>query len=261
MTARERPRLDRPPLVSLRNVGFVYPGPRPTCAVIDASIDIASGEFVAIRGRSGSGKSTLLSLLGLLDRPTTGDVEIEGEATAALPSRGRDRLRGDRVGFVFQSFHLFGARTSLDNVLVALQYRDWPEPRCRDAARAALERVGLGHRLDHPAAELSGGERQRVAVARAIAHEPSLLLADEPTGNLDAASGALVVELLASLVGDHDAAVVVVTHDDDVAAAAGRVVTVADGRLVDPTRPISVRTSAAQGPADGRPTGPPRDLP
>ncbi|GIJ45579.1 hypothetical protein Val02_24650 [Virgisporangium aliadipatigenens] len=219
--------------VDMRNVSRVYPG--GVTALADATLTVEDGELVAVVGPSGSGKSTLLHLAGTLDRPTSGTVHVAGQDVGRLSDRALSQLRARSIGFVFQQFHLGVGVTALDAVADGLLYAGVPRRRRRDAAAEALERVGLAHRLTHRPHQLSGGERQRVAVARAIVGSPRLLLADEPTGNLDSSSGADVVELLTGL---HRAgtAVVVITHDRDLARSFPRVVSVRDGR-VSTTRP------------------------
>ncbi len=200
-------------------------------ALRGVSLRIDPGEYVAVVGPSGSGKSTLMHLMGCLDRPTSGALRVSGRDVATLHDSELAELRNQTIGFVFQSFQLLGRTSAMDNVSLPLVYRGMRRAERRERAEAALRSVGLGHRLEHRPSQLSGGEQQRVAIARALVGEPRLLLADEPTGNLDSASGAEVLGILAQLVDQRGVAVVVVTHDRDVAALAGRQVRVRDGLL------------------------------
>ena len=200
-------------------------------ALRGVSLRIDQGEYVAVVGPSGSGKSTLMHLMGCLDRPTSGVLRVGGRDVATLHDGELAELRNRTIGFVFQSFQLLGRTSAMDNVALPLVYRGVRRAERRERAEAALRAVGLGHRLEHRPSQLSGGEQQRVAIARALVGEPRLLLADEPTGNLDTGSGAEVMRLLSDLVRDRGVAVVVVTHDHEVAALADRRVHVRDGLL------------------------------
>jgi putative ABC transport system ATP-binding protein len=216
-------------VLELREVVKRYPG--EVQALRGVNLLVQEGELCAIVGPSGSGKSTLLHIMGTLERATNGVVRIAGVDVAEASDRRLAALRASRIGFVFQQFHLLDHLDAVQNVALGLLYRGGQARARRAAAVAALDRVGLGGRLGHRPAQLSGGERQRVAIARAVAGRPGLVLADEPTGNLDSASGRQIIELLAGLTDD-GTAVVVVTHDAAVAAAMDRRVVMRDGRIV-----------------------------
>jgi putative ABC transport system ATP-binding protein len=207
-------------------------GGREITVLRDTTFELEPGAFLAITGPSGSGKSTLLGLLAGLDRPTRGRVVLDGRDLATLSEDERARVRADAVGFVFQSFHLIPTLTALENVQVPLELRG-EDGRARSVE--LLERVGLGDRGHHYPAQLSGGEQQRVAVARAFAHRPRILFADEPTGNLDAANGQNVIALLGELNREMDTTLVLVTHDPDLARLARRVIRLRDGAVVEDT--------------------------
>jgi putative ABC transport system ATP-binding protein len=205
-------------------------GAREVVALRDVTLEIEEGQSVAIIGPSGSGKSTLLSILGCLDRPTTGEYRLGGAAVAGLGDEQLSRLRNRTIGFVFQAFHLIPQLTVAENVETPLLYADLAPARWRERALSCLERVGLVHRADHRPTELSGGEAQRAAIARALVTEPRLILADEPTGNLDSATGEEIARLLEALHRD-GRTVVLVTHNDALAARAQRIVKLRDGRM------------------------------
>jgi putative ABC transport system ATP-binding protein len=228
-------------------------------ALRGVSLTIAPGDYLAIVGTSGSGKSTLMHLLGGLDRPTAGTLVIGGRDVASLTPSELARLRNETIGFVFQSFHLLARTTAQDNVALPLVYRGIGRRQRRARAAAMLERVGLAHRIDHRPNQMSGGEQQRVAIARALVTDPAVLLADEPTGNLDSTTGQSVLALLESLNAD-GVAVVLVTHDRDVAARARRQIVMRDGLIVpsDPPPadgPSTDLPSAGPLPAGPRPAG------
>jgi len=218
------------PVIELRGLARTYPGAPPVHALRPADLVIEAGDYAAVTGPSGSGKSTLLHLLGLLDAPTAGSYLLDGLDTSALTDRDRSALRGRRIGIVFQAFHLLPHRTALENVLLAELYNQTPRSARLEAAAGALGEVGLGHRLDALPTTLSGGESQRVAIARALVNRPSLVLCDEPTGNLDSRNAAALMELLDQLNAD-GLTIVVITHDAGVAAHAGRTVAISDGSL------------------------------
>jgi putative ABC transport system ATP-binding protein len=215
--------------VRLDNVIKEYPG--GVTAVRDVSVDVPDGDQVAIVGPSGSGKTTMLSILGTLERPTSGQVHVAGQNVGDASDRELAGLRAHRIGFVFQAFHLQEAMTAVDNVANGMLYTGMPLRRRRQIARDALERVGLTHRLDFKPRQLSGGERQRVAIARAVAKRPTIVLADEPTGNLDSRAGGGVLELLHGLA-DEGATLVLITHDENIAGGFPRRLQMRDGEII-----------------------------
>ncbi|MBA3963650.1 MAG: ABC transporter ATP-binding protein [Chthoniobacterales bacterium] len=233
-------------MIEIENITKSYPRGEGGVvdALKDASFTIAPGEFVVVRGSSGSGKSTLLNILGCLDQPSSGNYKLEGENVARLDDKALARIRNFRIGFIFQSFNLLPRTTSLENVEIPMVYGEgWVD---RKKAISALERVGLAARGDHFASELSGGEQQRVAIARALINNPSLILADEPTGNLDLNSGREVMRLLQAL-HEEGRTILLVTHDDQVASYAEREIFLRDGQIV------SDRSQQARAPEEVMP--------
>jgi len=219
------------PIVSLDRVSRTYAMERVEVhALQDVSLEVGQGEFVAIVGPSGSGKSTMMNIVGCLDRPSAGIYRLAGTAVAGLDDDGLAKLRSRTIGFVFQSYNLLPRTSALDNVATPLLYQGVGKRERVRRATAALERLGLGDRLDHEPTELSGGQQQRVAVARAIVTDPALILADEPTGNLDSASGRDVLAVLRELHST-GRTIVLITHDPDVAVAASRQIHIRDGRI------------------------------
>jgi putative ABC transport system ATP-binding protein len=220
------------PEAALRLEGVVKEYPGEVFALRGVSVEIPSGAQVAVVGPSGSGKTTMLTILGTLERPTSGEVRVAGMDVVAASDAELAGLRAHEIGFVFQSFHLQESMTAVDNVATGMLYTGMPLGRRRELARAALERVGLGHRLDFRPRQLSGGERQRVAIARALAKRPAIILADEPTGNLDSKSGGEVLNLLHGL-GDDGATLVLITHDAQIAGSFPRRLQMRDGEIAE----------------------------
>ena len=226
-------------VLEITDVFKSYPGSPPVTALAAVDLVIHAAERAAVLGPSGSGKTTLLHVAGTLERPSSGSIRIGGQEISALSDAELSAVRGRRLGFVFQQFHLLDHLDAVQNVALGLLYRGEQARDRRAAAINALDRVGLGHRLDHKPAQLSGGERQRVAIARAVAGHPDVVFADEPTGNLDSVVGGQIIDLLAGLAAD-GTAVVVVTHDPAVAAAMDRRVVMQDGRIIaDEPRPAA----------------------
>lgn len=230
-------------VLELESVVREYGAKQPVRALDQVNLRIGGGELVAIVGPSGSGKSTLMNIIGTLDRPTSGDVLIEGVRTATMNDARLAGLRAKRIGFVFQQFHLLSGLSATDNVATGLLYRGIRNRQRTERSIAALERVGLGHRTDHRPGELSGGERQRVAIARALVGEPAIVLADEPTGNLDSKTSEEIVELLMAL-HDEGSTIVVITHDNELADRLPRRVRVLDGRIDSDSQPWSEEVAA-----------------
>lgn len=242
---------NREPLITLQGIRKVFQTDEmETHALTDVHLSIARGEYVSIEGPSGSGKSTLLGILGLLDTATGGSYALGGESVAALSAARRAVLRNRHIGFVFQSFNLIADLTVLENVALPLSYRGMPAGERRRRAQAALDRVGMSHRQQHMPAQLSGGQQQRVAVARAAAGDPAILLADEPTGNLDSKNGDMVMNLLREM-NQSGVTICMVTHNPEYARQASRNVHLFDGRVVDDvTAPARAEASVA---AEARP--------
>ena len=220
-------------LIEVRDVYKIYnPGENQVNALDGVSITIDEGEFVAIIGQSGSGKSTLMNMLGLLDTPTHGEYYINGKLVDDLTDDQMSAIRNEEIGFIFQGFNLISSLTALENVELPLVYRGMPKQERREISQDALERVGLGERMNHLPAEMSGGQQQRVAVARAIAAKPRVILADDPTGNLDTKSTKEVMAILHELK-DEGRTVIVITHDNEIAEEAERVIRIRDGKVVE----------------------------
>ena len=223
-------------MISLVGVAKSFDGKRKVTALEGVDLQVARGEMLSIVGASGSGKSTLLNLIGGLDRPTAGEICIDGRAIASLSDDELTRLRRDKIGFIFQFFNLLPTLNCLENVALPLHLKGIPKKKTTERARDLLELVQLGQRLDHLPDELSGGERQRVAIARALAFYPPILLADEPTGNLDSHTGAEILKLIHDLHERLGATVLIVTHDAGVAGSCARTVTLRDGRVAGDSR-------------------------
>ena len=229
-------------MIRLTQVSKQFSGKRRVTALEDINIEVARGELVSIIGPSGSGKSTLLNLIGGLDQPTSGEIHIDGQSIARLTDDKLTHLRRDKIGFIFQFFNLMPSLTCLENVALPLHLRGWPKRKIQERSRELLDLVQLTHRLDHQPDELSGGERQRVAIARSLAAFPPILLADEPTGNLDSRSGAEILDLIRSLHEKLNATILIVTHDSGVARSCARTIALADARVVADYRNVSERS-------------------
>jgi putative ABC transport system ATP-binding protein len=227
-------------MIVLRGVSKHFDGKRRVVALDSVDLDIARGELVSIVGPSGSGKSTLLNLIGGLDRPTSGEIRIDGQSVASLSDDDLTRLRRDKIGFIFQFFNLLPSLTCLENVALPLHLKGMARREIESRSRELLDLVQLGHRVDHLPDELSGGERQRVAIARALVFYPPVLLADEPTGNLDTHTGGEILKLIHDLHDRLNATILIVTHDMSVAESCPRTVTLRDARIVE-----DVKRSAA----------------
>jgi putative ABC transport system ATP-binding protein len=223
-------------VIDISQVSKKFDGKREVVALKAVDLHIAKGEMVSIVGPSGSGKSTLLNLIGGLDRPSSGEVSIDGAALSGLSDDELTRVRRDKIGFVFQFFHLLPTLTCLENVALPLHLRGWPRKQVRKRAKELLDLAGLANRVEHLPEELSGGERQRVAIARALAVYPPILLADEPTGNLDTHTGADILALVHDLHARLGATVLIVTHDRTVAESCARTISLRDGLIVGDER-------------------------
>jgi putative ABC transport system ATP-binding protein len=223
-------------LIALEGVGKHFEGRRRVTALHDINLHIPKGELVSIVGPSGSGKSTLLNLIGGLDRPTSGTITLDGQRLDGLADDGLTAVRRDKLGFIFQFFNLLPSLSCLENVALPLHLRGWPRRKIEERARELLDLVKLTERIDHLPDELSGGERQRVAIARALSVYPPILLADEPTGNLDTQTGADILALMRDLHTRLGSTILIVTHDMSVAGTCQRTITIRDGRIVGDLR-------------------------
>jgi len=233
-------------VIHLRGISKRFEGKRTVTALERLDLDIARGEMVSIVGPSGSGKSTLLNLIGGLDRATDGEIELDGATLSKLSDDELTRVRRDKIGFIFQFFNLLPTLTCVENVALPLHLRGWPRAEIEERTKELLNLVQLGHRLDHQPDELSGGERQRVAIARALSVYPPILLADEPTGNLDTATGVEILKLIHDVHERLGATVLIVTHDANVAESCERTLRIRDGRIVEDIRRASSRSSTEE---------------
>jgi putative ABC transport system ATP-binding protein len=223
-------------MIALSHVSKVFEGKRKATALDDINLEIDKGQVVSIVGPSGSGKSTLLNLIGGLDRPTSGEISIDHENLGTLTDDDLTRIRRDKIGFVFQFFNLLPTLNCLENVALPLHLRKWPRKKIQERALELLQLVQLGHRMEHLPDELSGGERQRVAIARALSVYPPILLADEPTGNLDTRTGQEILKLIGDLHERLGSTILIVTHDMEVAKRCARTVSLRDGHIVEDLR-------------------------
>ena len=223
-------------MISLSNVTKQFDGKRKVTALDNVTLEVGQGEMVSLVGPSGSGKSTLLNLIGGLDRPTSGDVKVDGSILGGLNDDDLTRVRRDKIGFIFQFFNLLPTLSCVENVALPLHLRGWTRKKAHDRANELLGLVKLGHRTDHLPDELSGGERQRVAIARALSIYPPVLLADEPTGNLDSHTGEEILQLIRDVHKHLGATVLIVTHDRGVAESCGRTIALRDGHVVEDVR-------------------------
>jgi putative ABC transport system ATP-binding protein len=223
-------------VIQLRGVSKQFDGKRKVIALQKIDLEIEKGSMVAIVGPSGSGKSTMLNLIGGLDHPSSGEIELDGARLSQLDDDGLTRVRRDKIGFIFQFFNLLPTLTCLENVSLPLHLRSWPKKKVAERATELLNLVGLGERMDHLPDELSGGERQRVAIARALSVFPPILLADEPTGNLDSVTGAEILKLIRDLHSRLGSTVLIVTHDQTVAESCSRTIHIRDGQISQDVR-------------------------
>ena len=223
-------------MIQLEHVSKVFDGKRKVTALDDVNLAVSRGEMASIIGPSGSGKSTLLNLIGGLDQPSSGAIRIDNERLSGLNDDGLTRVRRDKIGFIFQFFNLLPTLSCLENVALPLHLRGWPRRKAEERSRELLDLVKLDHRLDHTPEELSGGERQRVAIARALSIYPPVILADEPTGNLDTHTGAEILKLVHDVHDRLGSTVLIVTHDMNVAHSCPRTISLCDGRIVGDDR-------------------------